>query len=39
MLLIRRCLMSLTLRLLVEELVAPTFSLVEPVDSDNGRGR
>ena len=37
MLLIRRCLMSL--RLLVEELVAPTFSLVEPADSDNGRGR
>ena len=37
MLLIKRCLMSS--RLLVEELVAPTFSLVEPVDSDNGRGR
>ena len=37
MLLTKRCLMSL--RLFVEELVAPTLSLVEPVDSDNGRGR
>ena len=37
MLLIKRCLMSS--RLLVEELDAPTASFVEPVDSDNGRGR